>query len=248
MAIISQQALTVPLNARQAAIVLNRLPRTVSGRAGAGGLVRVLQVRLGLALLRFVHKAFVTKSDGGTDEAGTRWRPLSPVTVSLRASKQGKRGSFVDVLKKERRRWREVYEGALRSGADRQSAGRIAWQAARREGLRTLFGTGGQLARILIDSGTLEKSLRPGVPPEAAAFSPPHVPLQVFRLGNGQLEVGTRRKWALAQHRGAPGRRPPLPQRRLWPKVVNWPPSWWRQMTTQAVRGIQDIIVHMLRR
>ncbi len=68
--------------------------------------------------------------------------------------------------------------------------------------------------------------------------------LQVFRIGQGWVEVGTNRKWAGVHHRG--NRR--VPQRRLWPDPKNWPDSWWSNILTQTREGMVDIVLWMLRR
>lgn len=246
----------VRLTRREAWTILQRLPQVVAGRTrgGAGGLVRVLQVRLGLATFRFIRHAFVTKADGGTDQAGDRWLPLSPQTVHRRARKGTQnrpKQAGAGRLKKERERWWTLYRAAKGRYKDDASARCFAYLASKNYGAKTLDkGRGGALSRILVDTGQLLKSLTPPMPPEAAAFEPPRVKYQVFRLQRNAVVLGTSRPYAGLQHEGATRTHhsPPIPQRRLWPTVGQWPSSWWRQMLRQAQAGVGDIALHMLRR
>ena len=61
-------------------------PRLIRGRTGAGHAVQDLQIRAGLAALDEIQRAFRVKMRGGTDAAGLRWKPLSPVTVKRKKS------------------------------------------------------------------------------------------------------------------------------------------------------------------
>ena len=89
---------------------------------------------------------------------------------------------------------------------------------------------GHRQVEILRDTGLLLNSLSPGTT----------TPESVFRVGRGEVIVGTNRKGAAAHHHGVPSRN--LPQRRLWPVVSKWPATWWRDITEQVKQGILDII------
>ncbi len=95
---------------------------------------------------------------------------------------------------------------------------------------------------ILRDTGLLLNSLTPGVITSGAS-TPPPVYKQVFRLAPGVVTIGTVRPWAWAHHVGLPYRRPPLPQRRLWPEVSHWPSNWWLDLAEQGQQGIVDIVL-----
>jgi hypothetical protein len=43
-----------------------------------------MMTRCGMTALGRIKRAFVTKARGGTDEAGEKWKPLSPVTIARR--------------------------------------------------------------------------------------------------------------------------------------------------------------------
>lgn len=49
-----------------------------------GGVADQMMERVGMTALGRIKRAFVTKARGGTDEAGEKWEPLSPVTIERR--------------------------------------------------------------------------------------------------------------------------------------------------------------------
>lgn len=54
---------------------------------------QVIMARAGITVLGYIHTAFVTKSRGGTDDAGDRWEPLSPVTIARRRGRRRSKSS-----------------------------------------------------------------------------------------------------------------------------------------------------------
>lgn len=80
----------VKLARSKARAILRRLPRKLTGRLGGPGAlyVRSLHNALAMGLLQLLQKAFKDKARGGTDEAGHRWKPLSPVTIALRQARR----------------------------------------------------------------------------------------------------------------------------------------------------------------
>lgn len=249
MPITAQQTITVRRTRAQVYRELARLPSLMSGKAGAGGLVRVMQVRLGLAALQLINHAFRVKAEGGTDATGLRWKPLSAYTIRARQRKGIVGHAAPKKVHDERKRWWDVYKAARQGGHTEAASSILAWHQAKREGATTFDPRkGGALDKILIETGALELSLKAGAPPSAAAFTPPRQPLQVFRLGKGEVTIGTRRKWALAQHEGRPNRRSPLPQRRLWPAIPSWPSLWWQYLLRQLQESAIEIAIHLLRR
>ena len=97
--------------------------------------------------------------------------------------------------------------------------------------------------RILREFDILSRSLRPGASPAAAGSRPPSVREQIFRVGRGNVVLGTTRPHAGAHHRGGPR----LPQRRLWPVVMTWPSAWWSKMLVQTRQGVIHFLKSMLR-
>ncbi len=105
---------------------------------------------------------------------------------------------------------------------------------------------GNQSVEILRDTGLLINSLTPGVPVTGTPppVPPPKPPKQVFRLGRGNIILGTNRQWAWTHHKGIPGR---IPQRKLWPDPRQWPKSWWDEILVQAQLGVIDIVIFLLK-
>jgi len=238
---------TVHVRASRAAIrqALARLP-TVA-RAG-GPVADAMMVRCGVALLGRIKQAFVAKSHGGTDEAGESWRPLSPKTIAYSKTRQRGRGGRTKAENgrtarpsqalnaKQQARWWEVYRRQLAIyKGNKGHAAAIAWLVLKREGVQTLVDKyGHQKVKILRDTGLLLNSLSPGVVSDE----------QIFRVGRGEVVVGTNRKGAIGHHYGIPGR---LPQRRLWPAPYKWPSSWWNDIQNQVKQGMADLAAILIK-
>lgn len=235
--------------------VLSRLGSVVTGSpGGAGGAVRALQVRIGLAALDRISKAFVTKARGETDEAGESWPDLSPHTKAYTRRHPGvpKKRPFWDthpsitVTQKRREEWWEIYYAGRRKGRSKRHSASVAWIILRQRypGIRTLMDKYGDAkVEILRDADVLLNSLSPGVPADTAPPTPPRQPNQVFRCLPGEVILGTNRKGAADNHRGIPGR---LPRRRLWPDPSRWPSSWHAAMLTQALKGMVRVVQELL--
>lgn len=203
----------------------------------AGGVGERVLLRVGDVVLGLIRQAFVTKSNGGTDEAGERWQSLAPTTVAYkrRAGRnryEKKRPAFPSqaLTLRQQKEWWEHYRRALgRHGegtpapALKGRAAAIAWFIMKQRGATTLLEKYGQMkVKILRDTGLLLRSLTP----DGGASE------QVFRIERGAVVVGTSREGALAHHLGRP---PHLPQRRLWPPPNRWPARWWRAILAVIV-------------
>jgi hypothetical protein len=259
-----QKVIHVRASREQIIAILRRIPAIAIG--GETGLAQILMVRMGLVLLGRIKTAFIQKARGGADDSGLRWPPLKKSTVAYSRRHPGvlwpgkKRAPFAPswmLTQKQRERWWQVYRsvggrapqgaGYHARGAPRGLGAAVAWMVLKREGAKTLIGTYGDVhVEILRDTGLLLNSLSPGVVVgESAPVAPPKVENQVFRVGRGEVIVGTNRKFAATHHRGIPGK---LPQRRLWPEVSNWPQNWWTDITRQGVYGLIDIALYLLSR
>lgn len=226
--------------------VIAQLPRAVRN---GGPIADAMLTRCGMAALGRIKEAFVTKSRGGTDEAGESWKPLSPKTIAYSKTRQRGRGGRTRTEKKratypsqalnskQQMRWWEVYRRNLaRFKGDKRHAAAIAWLVLKSEGAQTLVDKYGyRQVEILRDTGLLLNSLSPGVASSE----------RIFRVGRGVVTVGTNRKGAKGHHEGIPGR---LPQRRLWPAPSKWPASWWRDISNQAKQGLLDLAAEMIKR
>lgn len=212
-------------------------------RAG-GTAANAMMVRCGLAALGRIRAAFVVKSRGGTDEAGDRWAPLSPMTIAYRRMKRvrtrterGRPNRPSQALtKKQQDRWWTVYrQGLVMYKGNKGHAAARAWLILKSEGAQTLLQKyGGANVEILRDTGLLFNSLSPGSA----------VPERVFRTGPGEVIVGTNRKHAGDHHTGVPSRN--LPQRRLWPEPHRWPSLWWLDIAEQGRDGLVDVAISLL--
>ena len=225
---------------------------------------KVMMVRMGLAALANIKRAFVVKARGGTDDCGLSWPPLKKSTIAYSrrhpgVPKSSIRANFApswSLTKKQRERWWALYRSFLgkapmgaayhAKGAQRGSgwAAARAWQVLKAEGARTLMMRFGDTqVEILRDTGLLLNSLSPGIDPESASSNPPLIENQVFRVGDGEVIIGTNRKWAGLHHTG--GSR--TPQRRLWANPSQWPNSWWEPIVEQGRAGLIDILLAELR-
>ena len=213
-----------------------------------GPVANAMMTRCGMAALGRIKQAFVVKARGGTDEAGDSWPPLSPKTIAYSKTRQRGRGGRTKAEKKrashpsqalndkQQARWWQVYRRQLAIyKGDKGHAAAVAWLVLKKEGAQTLVDKyGNRQVEILRDTGLLLNSLSPGVANSAS----------IFRVGRGEVIVGTNRKGAAAHHAGIPGR---LPQRRLWPEPRKWPTSWWRDLQEQVKQGLLDIVADLIK-
>jgi hypothetical protein len=228
--------------------LLRDVPAMMTGRVqDPSGSVRGVQLRLGMVALSLIKVAFIMKSRGGTDEAGDRWKPLSPRYIAYgrrhpglkairdAARAKGRPGRPL-LTDKQDLEWRKIFAKtfyALRRRLGEREAKATAaghaWNVLKASGARTIFAEYSTTeVEILRDTGVLFNSLSPGVD------GPSGAPNQIFNTGPGFVVVGTNRKGAAAHHTGTAR----LPQRRLWPDPKRWPQSWWRQLTNQLRDGI----------
>jgi hypothetical protein len=219
--------------------VLRQVPSACAGNVGqANAAMRALLTRVGMAALSKIRQAFVVKARGGTDECGLSWPPLSPATIAYSRRHPGvlwpgkKRAPYAPswmLTEAQRKRWWQLC---------RVGGPAYAWVIVKSEGAKTLIGEYGQTpVDILRDTGLLLNSLSPGIPTQQ--------PNQVFTIGNGDVIVGTNRKWAAAHHNGIPGK---LPKRRLWPEPRSWTSDWWDDIISQAKDGLVELTLFMIGR
>lgn len=184
--------------------IANLIANILSGRApDEQGVGKSFLLALGFAALSDIKSAYVVKADGGTDEMGIRWRPLSREYLAYgrrfgrgeqaslkraaglgsghRLAPGGKKGLLTS---SQLREWRKIYSSFLmrfmvsEGEAEAKShAAAIAWTILKKRGARTkleVFGT--RKAQILRDTGVLLNSLSPGLlsgAGESASYSPP---------------------------------------------------------------------------
>lgn len=217
---------------------VRRVIDDIPAAARRGGAADVILHKAGVAVLNRISKAFVIKSQGGTDECGERWAPLAKATVQkrlrkLRPTQEQDRPSSA-LSPEQQDKWWGYYRSAMARYKDRGIAAKIAWSRLKHFGIGGHFDKyGGYSLGILRDTEELLRSLEPD-------SSSAH---QVFRVAPGEVEVGTNRQGALAHHTG--GKK--LPQRRLWPSPKNWTAAWWQEVLVEARLGVIQLIVENLR-
>jgi len=232
----------------------------VSGNAAdVDGIARAAQLRLGFEFLRFVHKAFIVKARGGTDEAGIKWPPLSKRYLAYgkgpastrRAGRSSPGGKDGFMSPAQLKLWWKDYRQALAwlaagmpIGQAKGKAAAIAWSKAKQRGVKTKLEVfGNRKTEILRDRGILLASLSPGAPPTASgSYSAPEG--QIMRPGRGSVTVGTSVPYASAHHRGT-GK---MPKRPLWPDPSRIPARWWATMTATTTDGIATALVRLIGR
>lgn len=216
--------------------LLVALRTILAGGGSSGPAARVREAALRAAaeeFLAIVRAAFLVKSDGGTDEAGVTWAPLSPTTVAYKkqgaaldgarsAAKQAGRTGRPLLTDAQDRVWRAVYASSLaraRQGgaggaeASAQAAG-SAWAVVKALGGKTILGEyGGRKVAIGRDSGRLLASLSPESPD------------CLVGLSGATVEVGSRVEYAEFFHR----RRP------IWPDEL--PPAWVDRIVIAAAQA-----------
>lgn len=232
------------INTQATRAEINRILETIPGKLVSGDRsTSTLLTHVGQALLKQIRKSFVAKMRGGADEVGDRWAPLSPKTIAygrrgLRNKRERARESRPSqaLTKKQQDLWWEYYRrGLARYAGDKGRAAAVAWVILKGMGAVTLLQKyGNRKVDILRDTGKLLSSLSPGEPSEHS----------VFRVGRGDVTVGTNRPGALAHHEGDP---PRLPQRRLWPEPERWSTGWWRGILVPVRDGVVKMVMDELR-
>lgn len=180
--------------------LIRNLPTNISSNTQLG---RAFRARMIHEIMSRLHKAFMEKSKGRRDEFGNRWQPLSPATVRRKTS-SGSSGQSA-LTKSQQRLFQKSFNAALnqlrRAGLREvdavTKARRTAWD---------MLATGGTNVPIGIDSGRLERSLRPGK--TGSTYQPPAE--QKVDFSSGRLRVST----AVPYARHFSARRPITPKPR----------------------------------
>jgi hypothetical protein len=238
-------------SAGQVSLRLRELMTAIAGKGSdRWGVVRSLQLVLGMKLLEMIHDNFEVKANGGTDEAGIKWAPLKRETIAQRRLGPGDKKKFGIGGKRERGlltpaendRWRKLFStrkwllhvkfgmGEREASA---SAAKYAWFILKGEGAQTKLDVlGGRTVQTLRDTGELFNSLSPGVQGSA----PPDG--QIFRTPPGAIIVGTNKKpW---HHAGIPGK---LPARPFWPTNGQMPQVWRDRLAGTLQRSMTRALI-----
>ena len=230
--------------------VLSQLAPALTGQksgVGSGQAIDDLFLRLGEEAQTIFHEAFLRKSKGDVDAAGIFWPPLKRETVAYSRDHTGltrkrvgerPRGMLTD---KQDARWRQLFAWtyrALVAKGDNDDdakghAAAYAWRVLKAEGAKTILGTyGDQSVDILVKTGALEESMRPG---GGSSYQ------IVRRLPNGVI-VGTSHPAAAAHQHGTKH----MPARKLYPEG-ELPDQWRARLDALIAQGIGELLTAMLR-
>lgn len=135
--------------------------------------------------------------------------------------------------------WKKYYLQWYDLETAKSKAAQQAWIALKRLGASTLLKRlGDRPDQVLVDRGTLRRSLQPG---ELVDYGGPDAdymesPGQLFEEQAGRIAVGSKSPYAAAHH--AP-KRQGAKQRSLWPKAL--PSQWFEDIVGAAAAGIARI-------
>ena len=172
--------------------IVRTLPRAVS-------LKDIRHTELGLSfvsgfvhsLLGSAHKAFLQKSKGLAD-LGEKWKPLRPATIARKTAKRRRQGRSsplsVHMTKNQKTIFDQTYTASLASFRTAGVKPAIADQSATRRAWDRLMASkaGSPLVPIGIDTGQLERAVRPGTV-SATTYSPPQN--QTVKTSPGKIKV-----------------------------------------------------------
>ena len=137
---------------------------------------KIITSRVIHSLLTDIHKAYMEKSAGGTDELGNKWEDIKPETKAysrgsegLGRSRRSRTGRGILTAAQDKM-WRMIYSSMLRNlsrvmdeGEAKKIAAGHAWERVKAAGGETKIGLlGGRKVPIMVSSHRLERSLRPG--------------------------------------------------------------------------------------
>ncbi len=218
------------------------------------GLVRGLQLRLGVAFLSQVQQDFIRKSRGMIGTDGITWPPLKPETIARRritaAERKeagiGGRRTLGKLTPEEETEWKRVYDARLiqfRKFYDekkaRSKAGEFAswWIKKKRGGKTKIAIFGARKVDILRDTSELFRSFSPGVEDQPSGADG-----QIFEVEQGAVIVGTNKKpW---HHKGVKGK---LPARPFWPTDGRIPDAWMPALRIAFATGLARIVMAIAR-
>lgn len=233
------------------------LPAIMSGRATDDhGIAHGFKMLNAYVFLGFVKTAFDVKGQGGTDEAGIKWAPLSKEYLAYgRRFQKGEQAKLKQaaglgkgnnrspggkgglLTAAQEKLWWQVYKRNLAWLAAREllpiakgKAAAIAWTEVKKAGGKTKLDVyGSRQVQIGKDVGTLYNSLSPGeLVQNGTTASLLPAPNQIIEDRPGELIIGTNVPYAAAFHK----RRP------LWPEPDQIPQSWFDGIAEVAVGGL----------
>jgi len=233
---------------------LRLLPGYVSGRVpDRYGLGRALKSHILHSLYKSLHKSFLQKSEGNPDEFGDSWKPLARSTIAQRGLRPGERKSLgILGLGRSGRGlltvsqnflWKGIFASNFKRLAPKVGvmqakaiAGKTAWAILKSRGTKTKIGVlGGRKVPILIDTGRLEASLRPGAVSDDGYEVANRE--QIAEYHKGKITIGTKVPYAPYVHK----------VRRLWPSVKKMG-TWVGRAVHDGTMALRDNLSESLKR
>jgi len=200
-----------------------------------------------------VYTAYEIKSEGGRDELGNRWKPLSPVTIARRPLRRGdvsryglggrgerayKRRVRGLLTPSQDRQWRAIFASKLvkfapvmGQAAAREEAAKIAWNILKARGAQTLVDAlGHRDVLILRVTDTLYASYRPGTIRGKNYIPSPN---QLYSLDGKQFRIGSLVPYAKNVSKDRP----------IWPPNMD---RWIDEALDIATLALQEEIARTL--
>jgi len=249
---------------------LSSMPFVVFGTGAKEDFGRIVMTAIGFAAISDLHKSFVTKSRGGTDEMGVKWPKLSPVTIANRKvgkddvfrGRSAKGGAFVGgryyhggqylpkntIQEREKIRKAEFRKALKRlmvsmPEADaRARAERVAQhRTTQLTGLSKLHALGSRDVEILRDTGVMLSTLTPGVF-RMSKDSVSYDPPdgQIFNVSADKVVIASSDPRVAMHDKGNPKRN--LPRRQIFPGDDEIPEAW---LQNWCDAGAQAVLVMM---
>ena len=208
------------------------------------------------SMFTYIHEGYMLKSRGLSDELGEQWPPLAPSTIAARPVTRADIQKFHIHPQKTRgllspkentiwkkifkRKFDEYFQGNMAHDEAKAKAAKAAWYWLKRMGAKTRKGLlGGRNVLILVDSGRLERSLRPG---KMQVFSyRPYNKDQIYEIRGKQMMMGTRVPYAKYHQTGTKYHppRPPIPSAKAMRK-------WSLRAARQASETIADSLAEVI--
>ena len=206
--------------------VFKSIPAYISGKkSDIHGVSRVFWNTLVRYLYTKIHESYAIRSEGGTDELGNKWKPLSPNTIAQRpigkkdlkglrltrkqsgtALRNRQRGLLSP---EENRAWKLKYSKVLsqlmrrmpESKAKNIAAG-VAWNYVKANGAMTKKKLlANRNVKIMRVTDTIFNSLQPS---EGSPTQYRPRKNQIYNLVNGKLELGTLVEYAKYHNNSRP--------------------------------------------
>ena len=198
-----------------------------------------------------IGKAYLIKSEGGSDAIGDKWKPLSKRTIAYRPLAGKEKQSLSEVIGGGKRTrglltgsqdklWKGIFASTMKRlapimglGAAKAQAAKTAWAILKSKGAKTkLDMLGGRKVPIMIRSGRLYNSLKAGK--LAGTSYIPSSADQIFEVERqGRVKLGTDVPYAGVQ----------AEKRRLWPEDLS---VWISKATEKAnealAKKLQEIL------